>query len=131
MSLISDLYLFLFNQLVLSPLTSLTLVSLLSYICAQAKPLFLIGILTNLIYFPPDIIHPVLICIPSSHHYYPFSIKISFSSFPLPWNCGTLFHSTLEYLHPFPPYSTNFILIRLCHPWLQSTSNFHLVTTYH
>ena len=63
------------------------------------KPLLFIGILTNLIYFPPDIIHLALIHIPSP---YLFNIKIPFSSFPVPQNCGTLFCSILEYLHPFP-----------------------------
>ena len=69
MKLISDLYLFSLNQIVPSP-THFSQTSVPSIIdivfvpsthssrCAQAKPLLLIEILTNLIYFPSDIIHP-------------------------------------------------------------------------
>ena len=58
---------FIFSSTINHPqLTSLTLVYLLSQICAQAKPLLLIRTLINCIYFLPDIIHLALIDIPSS-----------------------------------------------------------------
>ena len=105
MNSISDLYLFPLllprNQLVPS-LTHFSHISVPFIVdCAQASASHWNTYQPYL--FPPDIIHLALIHITSSHHYHPFNIKIPFSSFPLPQNCGTVFHSTLEYLHPFLP----------------------------
>ena len=88
----SIFYLYLFFSIKLSPpqlisfhtrvpsIIDIVLVpSILSSRCAQAKPLLLIEILTNLIYFPSNIIHSELIPIPSSHHYHPSNTKIPLS----------------------------------------------------
>ena len=87
MNLISDLYLFSINQIVPFPthfsqtgvpsiIDIVFVPSTLSSRCAQAKPLLLIEILTNLF---PGIIYPALIPIPSPCHYHASNINIPFS----------------------------------------------------
>ena len=99
MSSISDLYLLPLNQLVPSPTHfSHTCVSSIIHLCSSQASATHWNTYQPF-YFP-------LIYIPSSHHYHPSNIKIPFSLFPLPQNCGTLFHSTLECLHLFPPKET-------------------------
>ena len=135
MNSISDLYFFPFNQLVPSPthFSHTGASSIIDLCSSQASATHwntYQPYLFSSIHHPPSIYsYSILSSLSFLQH------KIPFSSLPLPQNCGTLFHSTLEYLHPFPPlkktYSKNFTLILHSYPWQQSISSFHLAIIYH